>query len=57
MVVFMVATMIIAAAAAAPNLLTQGRREKEDGNGLARAAVRARDRPVLQEIRKVSDQG
>lgn len=29
MVVFMVAAMIIAAAAAAPNLLTQGRREKE----------------------------
>jgi len=29
MVVFMVAAMIIAAAAAAPNILTQGRREKE----------------------------
>ena len=29
MVVFMVATMIIAAAAVAPNLLTEGRREKE----------------------------
>ncbi len=29
MVVFMVATMIIVAAAAAPNVLTQGRREKE----------------------------
>ena len=29
MVVFMVAAMLIAAAAAAPNLLTQGRREKE----------------------------
>lgn len=30
MAVFMVATMIILAAAAAPNLLTEGRREKED---------------------------
>ena len=29
MVVFMVATLIIATAAVAPNLLTQGRREKE----------------------------
>ena len=29
MVVFMVAAMIILAAAAAPNVLTQGRREKE----------------------------